>query len=190
MAADLTGLERAAARVGLPDMAARVVPADGRHGWWFVWSGHDLQVSEKVIDRCLPEDAEALLMCAVLERKALRRWRLGLGVAVVALIGGVFGLDALGVPQAALWSLPLVLVVVAAAAIQRQRIRLAADDRTVSLLGDAERLVRGMNCMNKDELVIGKRRMPARPDLHPRAERLIAKHGLCSAVPPAGATDG
>jgi len=39
--------------------------------------------------------------------------------------------------------------------------------------------------MNFEELHIAGRVLPARPDLHRRAERLVRKHGLCEAVPPA-----
>ena len=75
MSADLRPLELAAARVGLPGLIARVVPHDRRRGWWFRWGDGELLVSERVIDRCAPADACALLIDEVLRQRGIRRER-------------------------------------------------------------------------------------------------------------------
>lgn len=202
MAPDLTPLERAAERVGLKGLCARVVPPDARRGTWFRWDvgAGELQVSERVLDRCVPDDASALLINEVLFARRMenvKRWALRSGeipaalvaVAVALSVGAGGALRAVGIGLAIL--MPLVVVMVWLGA--RARASIEADDETVRLLGDAEPLVRGLNCMNQDEVVIGRFRSAARPDLHKRAERLVAMHGLCAApaapAPPAGNRD-
>jgi len=190
VAPDLTPLERAAERVGLTGLSARVVPPDLRRGTWFRWneSAGELQVSERVLDRCVPADASALLINDVLLARRLegvRRKALGgvvlvavlvaLSVAMTAGSDGVLG--ALGIGLMIL--LPMLFVIVWLGA--RVRASFDADDETVQLLGDAEPLVRGLNCMNQDEVVVGRWRAAARPDLHRRAERLVSMHRLCAA---------
>lgn len=186
-APDLSGLERAAGMVGLRGIRARVVPPDPRRGWWFRWSRSELRVSERIIERCPPGDAPALLVNTVLEERILRVWRW----AWLILVGWLV-VTALTGPEASLIVLSetgrieagvITLLYVVFMVVWRQRLRLQADDQTVSLLGDAESLVRGLNAMGKEELHFGSQRMPARPDLHKRAERLVAKHRLCSAPP-------
>ena len=188
MGVDLTPLELAAARVGLPGLKARVVPHDRRRGWWFRWGGGELLVSERVIDRCAPADGSALLVSEVLRRTGERRALLEFWIALASaaamavmpqLIVGhnepwiLVGAAAIG--MGAMVNLPL----------SRARAAEKADDRTVALLGDATPLVRGLNEMDFEELHIAGKRLPARPDLHRRAERLVRLHRLCEAQPPA-----
>jgi len=184
VAADLSPLEQAAARVGLPGLKARVVPHDRRRGWWFRWGRGELLVSDRVIDRCPPEDACALLMGEVLRsRRAQSLTRALVTVLVLILIPLPFGER----NTASGW-LFLVVALIAwaiAASYLRSRTVLKADDATVALLGDATPLVRGLNEMNFEEIHLAGKVLPARPDLHRRAERLVAKHGLCDAQPPA-----
>ncbi len=177
---DLGPLERAAADAGRPGVTARIVPPDRRRGRWLRWSGDELHVCEHVIDRCTPEDARALVVQAVLEEQLSATPRaLALGLAgalaallIVALASGD-GLVAIALGAA-------LLVLVAAWAAWRMALRLRADDHTVALLGDPVPLVRALNGMNKDEIHLAGKRLPARPDLHRRAERLAQLHALCS----------
>jgi hypothetical protein len=193
VAPDLTPLEQAAAKVGLNGLRARVVPPDPRRGTWFRWDERagELEVSERVLDRCVPNDASALLMNDVLlarRMSGVRRMAMGGVVLVAVLVAGAVALTAgtdgalrvLGIGLMVF--LPLLLLIAWLGA--RVRAAFDADDETVRLLGDAEPLVRGLNCMNQDEVVIGRFRSAARPDLHKRAERLVGMHGLCSARGP------
>jgi hypothetical protein len=68
---------------------------------------------------------------------------------------------------------------------RRAQLAEQADDHTVALLGDATPLVRGLNEMDFEEIHLAGKVLPARPDLHRRAERLVRLHGLCEAQPPA-----
>lgn len=176
-ALDLSGLEEAAGTVGLRGVKARVVPPDPRRGWWFRWNGSELLVSERIVERCPPEDAPALLVATVLEERRLRPWRWCWLLVAAVVVFGVW----IDPGMAALEVAVYVVLMVVGMIVWRQRIRLQADDQAATLLGDAESLVRGFNAMGKEELHFGGKRMPARPDLHKRAERLVAKHALCSA---------
>jgi len=192
MAADLSPLERAAARVGLGGWRAREVPADRRRGGWFTFRDREILVSERVLERCPPSDACALLMSTILLR---RRWRaprrvlLGSVVIDAILLVAAAALLARGARWAAaacfVAALTGLLGVAVGASISRARAALLADDETVALLGDPTPLVRGLNLMNQDEIHLGGRRWSARPDLHRRAERLARLHKLCSGPTPA-----
>ncbi len=185
---DLSGLERAAALAGLGEVEARIAPFDARVGWWFRWGRGTLQVSERIVERCVPGDAEALLVNAVIEGRKLRTWKIfwtcwWVFVVAFGAVGTLGGpdyafLDGWGLLELGLFAVGAVVVMF----IQRQQFRLKADDATVALMGDAEALVRGLNAMGQEELRFGSMRMAARPDLHKRAERLVAKHALCSAA--------
>ncbi len=181
---DLSALEAAAAKVGLAGLRARVVPRDPRRGSWFHWEGATLDVSEAVVDRCPPDDASALLVMTVLERRRLRALRARVvGAVVGALVIGALLAEFVG-SGAGLGVGALALVVVGVYAVYRRaEIWRQADDEAVVLLGDAQSLVRGLNRMNQEELVIGSVRTPARPDLHGRAERLIRIHRLLCEPP-------
>jgi len=177
-ALDLTGLERAAERAGLPGLAARLVPPGRRRDRWFDWSDGELRVSERVVERLRPTDGEALLVNAILKRRRLAalRWPCA---GIVALCAGAALAVASARPGAAAWAGAVALVVSAVALVTlRARAVLAADDDTVALLGEAETLVRAMNWMNQDELHVAGRRLDARPDVHRRAERLVELHQL------------
>jgi hypothetical protein len=182
VAADLSPLEQAAARVGLPGLKARVVPHDRRRGWWFRWGRGELMVSDRVIDRCAPADAGALLISTVLVSRMRRQFLLmalpltGIQLAVAA------SMRKFVAPWVwmSVWLTLLLAVWLVRTSLDRNR----ADDQTVRLLGDATPLVRGLNEMNFEELHLAGKVLPARPDLHRRAERLVAKHGLCDAQPP------
>jgi hypothetical protein len=188
MPLDLTPLEEAALRHGLPGLTARVVPPDRRRGTWFAWGRGELRVSEHVVDRCPPADAVALLVNAIVlarhaaaARRATRAWAAG-SLAVAAALA-LLRPGGLGQPLVwAVLALGLVSAVVLGA-ILRARATLAADDEAVGLLGDPTPLVRGLNTMDQDELRVAGRRWSARPDLHRRAERLARLHALCSAAP-------
>lgn len=186
MAPDLRPLERAAERVGLGGLRARVVPADPRRDTWFTWNEKtgELTVSERVIERCPPDDAAALLICEVLRKRRLARfggWLFRGSILVVALIMAVFASinrDTIDPFQVAgLWVVPVFLL--CGWVSERMRAAMVADDETVSLLQDAEPLVRALNRMRGDEIVLGSHRATARPDLHRRAERLAQRHRLC-----------
>jgi hypothetical protein len=197
VAPDLKPLERAAERVGLPGMRAFIVPADPRRGTWFRWDqgAGELAVSERVIERCPPDDAAALLINEVLLARRLgglkRGVRLGVlatGAAVTGSVvmtaGGDTTSRAIGIAMLIL--LPMLCLIFWLSL--RTKAAFETDDETVRLLGDAEPLVRGLNRMNQDELVVGRFRSAARPDLHRRAERLVAMHQLCSAPTAASAS--
>jgi len=179
---DLAPLEAAAARVGLTGVRARVVPADRRRGTWFSWRAGELLVSERIVDRVPPEDACALLIGEILRRRRLSGLALPFGIGVAL---GVAALAAvlLSTDLSMLVRVLLVAATAAAAAAAWSTLRLragmAADDAAVALLGDATPLVRGLNLMNEEELHMGGKRLPARPDLHWRAERLARVHRLC-----------
>ena len=186
---DLSALERAAASAGLPGLRARVVPPDARRGTWFRWRGAELDVSESVLERCPPDDAAALLVMTVCERRRLDVLRRRLVIAAIAAIVAVAAVaDAAGTVPAVVSVALAVVALVAHGAHARGAIFRAADDEAVALLGDAQPLVRGLNRMNQEELVVGSMRVPARPDLHGRAERLIRIHRLLCESPADGAT--
>lgn len=184
MTPDLTPLEQAAARAGHPGLRARLVPHDRRTGRWFEVRGEQLLVSERVPDRCPPQEAAALLVGELLRGRRLRMLDTGFGgTAVIAapavLVGALAG------------HLPLLaagLVLLAGVGVlwpaRRARAAQAADDEAVALLGDATPLVRALNAMDFEELHVAGRRLPARPDLHRRAERLVRLHRMCSAEAP------
>ena len=183
---DLRPLEATLAGLGLPGRTARVVTHDGRRGWWFRWDERELRVSAKVLERCPPDDAQALLVNAVFERRRLS------GLKRRALVSGlllVVAVVATGRWVAPPWSaLPAALLGALWAAwvmVERSRARLMADDATVDALGGAEgaeRLVRALNKMDIEELHLGGYHGSARPDIHKRAERLVTRHQLCSAL--------
>jgi hypothetical protein len=182
--ADLSPLEQAAARVGLPGLKARVVPHDRRRGWWFRWERGELLVSDRILDRCPPADACALLIDEVLRRRNARG--LLTSSIIVATTGIVLSL--LFRPFGPGWIIALVgftLIPIARLVFRRARDAERADDATVALLGDATPLVRGLNEMNFEEIHLAGKVLPARPDLHRRAERLVRKYRLCEAQPPA-----
>lgn len=186
MTADLTPLEQAAARVGLPGLKARVVPHDKRRGWWFRWGGGELLVSDRVLDRCAPADASALLIDEVLRGRGLKRAELGFAIGVSAAVAtGVMPWIILGrgEPWVVLIAVGMFASAFALHAAQRAQAAEKADDETVRLIGDATPLVRGLNEMDFEELHLAGKVLPARPDLHRRAERLVAKHRLCDAQP-------
>jgi hypothetical protein len=177
MALDLSPLELAAARAGLPGLRARVRPHDRRRPRWFRWDAAELLVSERVLDLCPPAEASALLVDSiVLRRRMLRVWTTS-AVAVLVLAG-----LAIWARSAGSWVARPAFVALGVAAAghfaRAGRARIQADDEAVRLLGDPVPLVRGFNLMNQDELRIGRWRAKARPDLHARAERLAAKHRL------------
>ncbi len=188
MVIDLEPLERAAARAGVEGVRARVVRHDRRTGRWFEVRGDELLVSERVLDRCLPQDACALLVGELLLRRRVRVLDSGFaGTAVLALPALGLGLALGSAPLAAAGGV-LLLGVAVLWPMRRTRAAQAADDEAVALLGDATPLVRGLNEMDFEELHVAGRRLPARPDLHRRAERLVRRHRLCSAesaAPPA-----
>jgi hypothetical protein len=188
VAADLTPLEQAAARVGLPGLKARVVPHDRRRGWWFRWGRGELLVSDRVLDHCTPDDASALLINEVQLRAARLRPAVEAAIALASAVALAL------MPRLILGrNEPWVMVMAGALAsgawvtlsLGRARAAEKADDATVALLGDATPLVRGLNEMNFEEIHLAGRRLPARPDLHRRAERLVRLHRLCEAQPPA-----
>ncbi len=191
MAIDLTTLERAAARAGRVGLTARLVPHDRRRGDWFRVQGRELLVSEQLVERCPPEDAAALCMNEMFRLKRLARVRTSLLILAVwsvsfpTLWHGLLNVDA-GRPFIDLsgwrWAFfpGVALGFLAVWVYNRAKASLAADDETVERLGDATPLVRGLNFMDQDELRIAGRRLSARPDLHKRAERLVAKHRLCA----------
>ena len=202
MSADLTPLEQAAARVGLPGLKARIVPHDQRLGWWFRWGDGKLLVSDRVIDRCPPDDACALLLNDILLRKRLRSrrrplWFIGLPAAValvtltpVQCAASMASAEGAAAPHP--WILTAVIISLCAIFLfslaWSAGTSLAwewADDETVRLLGDATPLVRGLNEMNFEEIHLAGKVLPARPDLHRRAERLVRKYRLCESQPPA-----
>ncbi len=179
---DLTPLEQAAAKAGLPGLEARLVPPNPRRGRLFQRIGHALLVNERVLERLPPAEGQALLTNSILQWKQLSRLRtglliyaacaLGLGWAWAALTDGSYGwVEWVGASVlAAGW--------VAYALVGWSQAMIAADDATVTLLGDPEVLVRALNVMNQDCLDLGSSRVEARPDLHRRAERLVDLHQL------------
>ena len=186
MVVDLSPLEQAAARVGLPGLKARIVPHDRRRGWWFRWGGGELLVSDRVIDRCTPQDASALIIDEVFRRQRqraiVRLMLLVLGTASIAALVFVW--------TEAKWSTWLVygfvtLSTLVSLSVARASCAQLADDDTVRLLDDATPLVRGLNGMDFEEIHLAGKVLPARPDLHRRAERLVRLHRLCEAQPPA-----
>jgi hypothetical protein len=196
MSADLSPLEQAAARVGLPGLKARVVPHDRRRGWWFRWGGGELLVSEKVIERCPPQDACALLYAEVFRQRHVRPVRntvlalvlgviLAEGIFALLMVVGILDIDRLERWSWYLYAAGVLVVSACLYVAQRSRAIEGADDQTVALLGDATPLVRGLNEMDFEEIHLAGKVLPARPDLHRRAERLVRKHGLCEAQPPA-----
>jgi uncharacterized membrane protein YgcG len=175
---DLTPLEDAAARAGLPGLKARLVPPDRRRGAWFTRRGDVLQVNERVVERLTPPEGQALLVGTLLQWKHLARHRrrvVGLITAYAALLiaTGRVAPDVLLATALVLCAPVIVLLFVG-----WSRAMFAADDESVELLGDPEVLVRAMNVVNQDRLDIGGKRVEARPDLHRRAERLVDKHQL------------
>lgn len=178
MTTDLSGLEHTAASLGLAGLHARLVPAERRRGRWFRWLQGELLVSERVVERLRPEEGQALLVHAIIDgrhrRRVLERW---LGVVVLAVLG-VWGLASAW--PGALWPIVVVAIVieVVALALLRGLGSVAADDETVRELGDAELLVRAVNTIQQDELLLGPWRRKARPDLHRRMERLVTLHQL------------
>jgi len=177
MALDLTPLENAAARAGRPGLRARVVPHDRRRGQWFRWSGGELLVSERLIDRCPPAEASALLVDEIVLGRHLDRERRRTAVALAA-VGLVL---AWAIATGSWIRQPAGIALGFAVAfhfVRAGRARLSADDEAVRLLGDPVPLVRGFNLMNQDELRVGRWRGKARPDLHRRAERLARMHRL------------
>ena len=177
MPLDLTPLEDAAAKVGLPGLKARAVDPDPRTGRLFRWTGGELLVSDRLLERAGPAEGQALLANAVLCGRARRRALLRLGGASAVVAGLLLvGLQAspwmpwlLG-----LWGLGLLV----ALPVTWARATLQGDDDTVQHLGQAEVLVRALNLMNQDRLELAGRQVDARPDLHRRAERLADKHQL------------
>jgi hypothetical protein len=192
VAADLSPLERAAARVGLGGWRAREVPADRRRGVWFTFRDGEILVSERVLERCPPADACALMMDTILMRRrwsAPRRVLAGSLILDAVLLFAAAALMARGAAWVAaacfVAALTGLIGVAVGGAIARARAAVLADDETVALLGDPTPLVRGLNLMNQDEIHLGGRRWSARPDLHRRAERLARLHKLCSGPTPA-----
>ncbi|HEX5009451.1 MAG TPA: hypothetical protein VFY71_03545 [Planctomycetota bacterium] len=178
MTLDLKPLEQAAARVGLPGLKARVVPHDRRRGWWFRWRDGELLVDERVLDHCAPADASALLMGEVLQKRSRRR------AALQSLPVFALGLALCAAPFAFLIGMSILLLGCVLLGLLRGLAVHRADDETVNLIGDATPLVRGLNEMDFEEIHLAGRILPARPDLHRRAERLVRLHGLCEAQPP------
>ncbi|GEM_PF-2568900 len=178
MTTDLSGLERAAAQLGHLGLSARLVPPDRRRGRWFRFAGRELLVSERVVERLRPEEGEALLVHAVIEKRHRRRgwerWLSVLGLTALA-VWGVHSLWPSATTLALMLGLVLALV---ALALLRGQGSIDADDEAVVTLGDAELLVRAINTIQKDELQVGAWRGNARPDLHRRAERLVTLHQL------------
>jgi hypothetical protein len=187
MPLDLTPLEEAALRHGLPALRARVVAPDRRRGTWFAWGKGELRVSERVQERCPPEDAVALLVDSILVERHMR----GVRRATRAWAGGALAVSAAlallspdGLSEPRVWVV-LALGLLSAGALAlalRARAALRADDEAAARLGDPTPLVRALNSMNQDELRLGGRRWSARPDLHRRAERLARIHALCAAA--------
>lgn len=178
MALDLSGLERAAARAGLGTLVAREVPPDRRRGRFFRWTSSELQVSSHVLERLRPDDAAALLEHSVLESRELARH-----VRLSALMAAVLALALVATwmlaPSVAPWLLPVaVLGWLVALAVGRAGAVQRADDLAVLALGDPEPLVRALNTIHQDALLLGGRRVAARPDVHTRAERLVRLHQL------------
>lgn len=178
MAPDLSGLERAALEAGLGALRARVVPADRRRGGWFRWTATELFVSERVLERLRPAEGAALLIHAVAEACRLAAWRrrvapaLGAGVALLTAGGAHLG-------ASPAWLVPaLFFLAVVLGLAGRSRALQQADDDAVLRLGDPELLVRALNTIHQDELRVGSLSLPARPDIHQRAERLVALHEL------------
>lgn len=177
MALDLSPLEAAAARAGLPGLHARVVPHDRRRSSWFRWNRRELQVSERVLDLCPPAEASALLIDAIVLRRRLARvWRrTALALLACGVVGGLALWAGSWVRTPALIALGLAVVF---HFVLAGRARLEADDEAVQLIGDPVPLVRGFNLMDQDELRVGPWRGKAYPDLHQRAERLARLHRL------------
>jgi hypothetical protein len=194
MALDLTPLERAAERAGLPGLRARMVPHDRRRDLWFEWRGGELLVSERVLDRCPPAEASALLVDAIVlaRRRGRARRSTAIGVAVVVLAVFALQVGQAWVSKAGVrsWLMPATAGLFAGLVFlmfwgptRSAASRLAADDEAVALLGDAVPLVRGFNLMGQEEVRMGGVRIRARPDLHARAERLVRLHRLREAPP-------
>jgi len=177
MPLDLTPLERAAERAGLPGLRARVVPHDRRRAWWFRWDRGELRVSERVLELCPPAEASALLVDSIVLLRRLRRVWMTSIVALLALAAVAIWAEFAGswLARPAFVALG---VAVAGHFVRAGRARIQADDEAVRLLGDPVPLVRGFNLMNQEELRVGPWRSKARPDLHRRAERLARLHRL------------
>jgi len=185
---DLSGLERAAERAGLPGLRARLMPPDRRRGAWFRFAERELLVSERVIERLSPAEGEALLAHAIVERRRLAfvNKRLLLSAALLALAFGALAWLLPGLRG--LWVLGFVVLSLGSLGA-RTRAREIADDETIDLLGEPETLIRALNRVHQDELHLGGAKLKARPDVHRRCERLVSKHQL--RLPPelrAGAT--
>ncbi|MCB9899313.1 MAG: hypothetical protein H6825_15010 [Planctomycetes bacterium] len=177
MAADLSGLERTAARFGLA-LRARTVEPDPRTAAWFTVRGDELLVSERVLERLRPLEAEALLLLQLVRARALRRAGLRIAGATVlctaaaaigAMVAPAYALACFG--GAGLLALLLAMTL-------WSRASMAADDESIVLFGDADTVVRAMNMMNLDEIHVGGRKLAARPDLRARADRLVRVHEL------------
>ena len=177
MTLDLSPLERAAARAGLPGLTARVVPHDRRRDRWFRWDRPELRVSERVLDLCPPAEASALLVDAIVLRRRMQRVWTTSALAVLAI-----ACVAIWAQSADSWvarpAWVMLGVAVAGHFMRAGRARILADDEAVRLLGDPVPLVRGFNLMNQEELRVGPWRTKARPDMHRRAERLARLHRL------------
>jgi hypothetical protein len=179
VAVDLGILEQAAARVGAPGLHARLVPARRRFDPWFEVRNGELLVSERVVERLRPDEGAVLAIDVLLQRRGGRQVRRKALMAAVP--GGLaYGLAAILAPG---WpSIVLALLVIGGLGVGLPvgfaRAALAADDATVALTGDPETLVRAMNRINQDELHVGRWHLPARSDVHRRAERLVDLHRL------------
>jgi len=188
--ADLSPLVATAAECGHPGLVARVVAASPRRAVWFALRGRELLVSERVLERLAPPEACALLLNHLLRRRRLRRLALVVPIGLAAgAVGGAALASAPGATGGLADAWPVGVIGlglgVVIAAIARQRAVFAADDECVARLGgDPTPLVRALNGMNRAELRLGQLRVPAHPDLHPRAERLARRHKLCESLLP------
>lgn len=178
---DLAPLEKAAERAGLGRLDAEIVPPDRRRDRWFEWSRTSLRVSERVLERLAPRDACVLLLNTVLLERRRRKlasilvllWFVAVPLFMAATLLSEDVLNPFSVAAA----LGLVALLLAGPICWAASAH-AADDDTVSWLGDADTLCHALNSMNQDKLQLAGRTLPARPDLHRRAERLVEKHQL------------
>ena len=173
MELDLSPLEETASRLGL-ELTARVVPPNPRRDRWFQRVAGDLRVSERVVERLTPPEGAALLANDVFIERRLKRVRVSVACLALMFLLTAATLGAAGWPL--LVSLGLAQVITYF--VGWSRALLQADDETVAWLEEAEVFVRALNTMNQDRLDIAGKRVPARPDLHKRAERLVDKHQL------------